>query len=161
MIAASIAATSLTPNDQDNEGEQSPPVLADARKRTGAWVQKAVSRYEVAKQAAAAIGVNPPYLTAQTQGAKPFNLTHAELMRLDNPAAYCSLVEEMAVAGSMIVIPRREVQLSADEIKVLRESRRVLGAMWGGYRDQMAARIYRCTGDLVDVLLDEHERMGK
>lgn len=161
MRTAISIETGVTENDEVKEGKELAPALILARQHSARWVDEAVGVYEVAKIAAGHIGVKEPYLNYQRSGRKPFNLAQAALMRIGNLRAFQRLVESMAVDARMVVIPRAELELEAGEAQTLRATKKILGAMWASYRDQLCAVRWRCTGDLLEMALMLDAEMGK
>jgi len=46
------------------------------------------------------------------------------------------------------------VRLTGEERALLFATREALGAMWPAYRDRVAARVYRCRGELIEAALE-------
>ena len=145
---------SLPEVSQDKEGQEIGPDLSDEKEQSARWFREAVGVYEVQKEAADHIEVDPAYLNHQCRGLKPVNLTHLERMRRRKPKAFQRVVEAMALDGDMTVVLRVELELSPDVRRLLFVVREAIGPMWPPIRDLIAARIYRCRGELLDSGID-------
>ena len=135
------------------EGHEVGPDLPDPRERAAAWFRDGVGVYEVRKQAAAHIEVDPAYLHHQCKGLKPVNLVHLERMRRGNPKAFRQVVISMAMDAEMTVIPRVEVELSHGERRLLLFLKRL--GLWRLVAPVIAAELYQIEVDLLDAALEQ------
>lgn len=132
------------------EAEENHPALSAA-----VWFRAGVTAYEGQKQCAADLEVVPGYLTQQCSGSKPVHIAHLERMRRGNVVAFQRVVEQMAFSAKMLVVASGDLRLTGEERALLLATRDLLGPnMWPAYRDKLAARVFRCGGDLLDHALN-------
>lgn len=125
-------------------------------------LRAAVGAYEVQKQAAIDAGVkDESYFTKLCVGVKPFQPVHIWRIARRNPKAARAIAEVFAFPARAIVVPMMELKLEPQTVAMLLPLRRALGLSWSAYRDSVVAPSLSATGDMVDVALDYHERLGK
>lgn len=155
VIESSMPEADEVLEGPQNESERTAEAIAAAR-----WFREGVAVYEGQKQAAADIGVDPAYLRRQCAGAKPVNLMHLERIRRLRAPAFRRIIESMAVDAQMVIIASADLSLTGEQRAILLTTRDLMGPkMWPAYRDQLAARVFRCGGDVLDHALEyETER---
>ena len=155
MSTTGRIGTSVTEVGKVKKGQEIGPNLTDERETAARWFREAVGTYEVQKEAADHVGVDPAYLKRMCDGGKPVNLIHLDRIRRLHVVGFRRLVESMAFDAQMVVVSTTTVKTTAEQRAVLLTMRDLLGPqMWPAYRDKIAARVFRCGGDLLDAALD-------
>lgn len=140
-------------NRQDKEGQDARPSLSE-RNEGAAWFREAVGAYDTRKKMASDIGVDEPYLNRMCSGAKPVSVDHVVRIKRAHLAAFQRLVEVMARDARMVVVSSDSLYLTGEQRALLLATRELLGPeMWPAYRDKLAARVFRCGGDLIEHAL--------
>lgn len=154
MSKTGVMGQPLPERVQVKEGQEFGPVLTDERGDGARWFREAVGTYEVQKEAADHIGVDPAYLKRMCDGTKPVGFDHLARMKRLHLVGYQRAIEAMAIDGKMVVVSTNEIHTTAEQRVVLLSMRELLGEMWPAYRDKIAARVFRCGGDLLDHALN-------
>lgn len=153
-MSATVGTSQRLPETGElKEGQERSPRLIGAE-----CFAAGVGVYELQKQAAIDLGKDPGYLVHMCNGLKPASLEDVFKLK---PAGTRASVTAMATHASLVVIPLGDLRLEAREARALRFAREQLGDFWPAYRDRMAAKVFGCTGDLIDMHLDAEALMGK
>lgn len=164
MRATATMRREVSENDEVKLGQDGGPELSedgDESLIAAKPLRFAVGKYEAAKQAAIDLEVDPAYLTRMCAGTKPTTLLHVWRLVQRNRQAARELVSVLANQTRMVVVPMLDLKLEPREVDLLLRTRQSLGSFWPAHRDDVVAPTLKCSGDMVDVALDYHQRLSK